>query len=72
MTIEERLRTEIKEDLMELLRHGYSLDEALVNLEDEYYGMIEYILSEFYHGNKIREGNIIDVLYELMEEENDN
>lgn len=52
MNIEERLRTEMKEDLMELLGHGYSLDEALVNLEDEYYNMIEYILSEFYHGDK--------------------
>lgn len=53
MTIEERLRTEMKKDLMELLlKHGYSLDEALVNLEDKYYDMIEYILSEFYHGDK--------------------
>lgn len=60
MTIEEKLRTEMKEDLMELLRHECSLDEALVNLEDKYYGMIEYILSEFYHGEQIKGDNIMD------------
>lgn len=47
MTIEERLRTEIKNDLIELLGKGYSLDESLVELEDEYCGMINYILNDF-------------------------
>ena len=42
----------MKEDLMELLGRGCSLDEALVNLEDKYYNMIEYTLSEFYHGDE--------------------
>lgn len=49
MTIEERLRTEIKNDLIELLGKGYSLDKSLVELEAEYYGMIDYILNDFYH-----------------------
>lgn len=50
MTIEERLRTEMKNDLIELLlKKGYSLDEALVEIEAEYYGMIDYLLNELYH-----------------------
>lgn len=50
MTIEERLRTEMKNDLIELLlKKGYSLDEALDEIEAEYYGMIDYLLNELYH-----------------------
>lgn len=50
--IQERLETEIKKDFIEFIGSGYSLEETLDSLEDEYYGMIDYILNKLYQANK--------------------